>query len=225
MAAYSLLHVPYLFFFFGKLPWVQWPCRWVHHSKIEHRLKNMAWWQQIWAARNSARRGQSFNSPWNASCLSALAPWYEAPTIHFRVHTTVPPFVFTGQTRKCLSEEGIKIFPNVPCVTLLHSPLHNFYPDPIKLGLEKTIPREKWCQPYLLDRPGSVHITTSQSKPENGGNEPRQDSTLALQGKLLEPSIYIEKKKNVNWYIRLLATAKKGCQIIHIGLTFLHLWV
>lgn len=87
------------------------------------------------------------------------------------------------------------------------------------------IPREKWCQPYLLDRPGSVCITTSQSKPENGENEPRQDSTLALQGKLLEPSIYIEKKKNMNWYIRLLATAKKGCQIIHTGLTFLHLWV
>jgi len=35
-------HVPNLFSSAGKFPRDQWPCSWVHHSKIEHQLKNMA---------------------------------------------------------------------------------------------------------------------------------------------------------------------------------------
>lgn len=57
-------------------------------------------------------------------------------------------------------------------------------------------PKEKWCQPYLLDRPGSESITTGQSKPESCENEPRQDSSLALQARLLELSICTKGKEH-----------------------------
>lgn len=52
---------------------------------------------------------------------------------------------------------------------------------------------ENWCQPYLLDRPGSESITTGQSKPESWENKPRQDSTLAVQSQAAE-AIYIRTK-------------------------------